>query len=209
MEEKQPVAEIHKQVPDLLEDKVLCMLGTDHSAKQAQLCLIVNIVVRVAILAIFGWVPFVANLIASVMVFWSPQFVNTFCHLTDHGYRNFEIRDDSRNVAWVGLMALGEGWHNNHHAFPKSARHGMKWWEIDITWMIIWTLEKLGLAKDVVRPNLALLDGPTKLAQRAKIEGAKVKAATAEGVEMLKQATVEGAEILKAKTESDLVNAKS
>lgn len=214
MEERQPAEEIRKQVPDLLEDKVLCMLGTDHSAKQAQMCLAVNIAVRVAILTIFGWVPFIANLIASIMVFWSPQFVNTFCHLTNWGYRNFEVRDDSRNVAWVGIMALGEGWHNNHHAFPKSARHGIKWWEIDVTWMLIWTMEKLGLATEVIRPNVGVpAEAAAKLAERARLESAKVKAATVESVENIKQATAEGAEILKAKaknmTESELVNAKS
>ena len=109
MEKRQSIEEIRKQVPDLLEDKVLCMLGTDHSAKQAQLCLWVNIVARVIILLAFGPVAFTANLIASVLVFWSPQFVNTFCHLPSWGYRNYEVRDDSRNVPWVGLMAMGEG----------------------------------------------------------------------------------------------------
>lgn len=202
MEAKQPVEEIRKQVPDLLEDKVLCLLGTDHSAGQAQLCLAVNVVARILILAFFGPVAFTANLIASIMVFWSPQFVNTYCHLNNWGYRNFEIRDDSRNVAWVGIMALGEGWHNNHHAFPKSARHGMKWWEIDVTWMLIWTMEKLGLAKEVVRPNVTA----TAVAARAAV-ASKVKGSEPAQV-VIKQATTESAEILKETEEPELVEAK-
>ena len=153
MEEKQDAAEVARQTPDLMTDPVLCALGTSHSARQAYLCLAANIVWRLAILAFFGPVAFTANFLAGFIVFWSPQFVNTFCHLKEHGYRNFVSRDDSRNVWWVAALACGEGWHNNHHAFPKSARHGMMWWEFDITWCTIWLLEKVGLAKDVVRPN--------------------------------------------------------
>lgn len=153
MEGKQDAAEVARQCPDLINDPFLRMLGTSHNAGQAHLCLAVNVIVRLAILAFFGPVAFLANLIAGFIVFWSPQFVNTFCHLKEHGYRNFESRDDSRNVWWVGLLACGEGWHNNHHAFPKSARHGMLWWEVDMTWATICLLEKLGLATDVVSPN--------------------------------------------------------
>jgi len=173
MEERQPIEEIKKQVPDLLEDKWLCMLGVDHSAKQAQLCLWVNIAVRVLILIAFGPVAFTANLIASILVFWSPQFVNTFCHLENWGYRTYEVRDGSRNVPWVGIMALGEGWHNNHHAFPKSARHGIKWYEIDGTWMMISFLEKIGLATEVVRPTVV---SPEVIAKAKEVQAAMVAA---------------------------------
>ena len=155
--------------------------GIDHSAKQAQLCLWVNIVVRIGILLIFGPVAFVSNLLASIAVFWSPQFVNTVCHLQNHGYRNFEVRDDSRNVAWVGLLAMGEGWHNNHHAMPKSARHGLRWFEFDITWCTIWLMEKLGLAKDVVRPSMM----PVSAVAAAKAAAVKARE---DGAEFVKAA---------------------
>ena len=62
-----------------------------------------------------------ANLAATFCSFWSTQFVNVFCHMQSQGYRSHETRDLSRNVWWVGILALGEGWHNNHHAMPKSA----------------------------------------------------------------------------------------
>ena len=63
--------------------------------------------------------------------------------------RRFETKDDSRNSWWVALLTGGEGWHNNHHAHPVSARHGLAWYEFDINYYGIWVLEKLGLAKKV------------------------------------------------------------
>jgi sn-2 palmitoyl-lipid 9-desaturase len=75
--------------------------------------------------------------------------VNSASHMW--GYRNYDTPDDSRNLWWVGLLAYGEGWHNNHHAFSNCARHGHRWWEVDMTYMVIWVMEKLGLAWNVVR----------------------------------------------------------
>lgn len=77
--------------------------------------------------------------------------VNSASHIW--GYRNYQIADNSRNLWWVGLLAWGEGWHNNHHAFPGSARHGHRWWEIDATYMTIHLMEKVGLAWKVQRPG--------------------------------------------------------
>ena len=68
------------------------------------------------------------------------------------GYRNYETPDRSRNNPIVGLLAAGEGWHNNHHAAPTSARHGHKWWEVDLAWMTIRVLMAFGLATDVILP---------------------------------------------------------
>lgn len=82
-----------------------------------------------------------------IMVYHSTWLVNSATH--KFGYRNFESGDRSTNCWWVAVLAYGEGWHNNHHAFPHSARHGLLWWEIDATWMTIWLLEKLGLATNV------------------------------------------------------------
>jgi stearoyl-CoA desaturase (delta-9 desaturase) len=79
-------------------------------------------------------------------VTWS---VNSICHT--FGGRDFETTDVSRNNFIFGILALGEGWHNNHHAFPRSAFHGMKWWQLDPSAWVIRILEKCGLAKDVVR----------------------------------------------------------
>ena len=66
------------------------------------------------------------------------------------GSRRFQTRDHSTNSWWVALAnSCGEGWHNNHHAHPVSARHGLAWYEVDLNWYGIWTLQKLGLAKKV------------------------------------------------------------
>jgi stearoyl-CoA desaturase (Delta-9 desaturase) len=73
--------------------------------------------------------------------------VNSACHLW--GYRNFQTKDGARNNWIVAALTLGEGWHNNHHADPSSARHGRKWWELDPTHWIILLLEVLGLARNV------------------------------------------------------------
>ena len=79
-------------------------------------------------------------------VTWS---VNSVCHY--FGSRRFDIEDKSTNVGWLAVFSLGESWHHNHHAFPRSAYHGLRWWEIDVSGMIITLMSKLGLAWDVVR----------------------------------------------------------
>jgi fatty-acid desaturase len=74
-------------------------------------------------------------------------FVNSAAHIW--GSRRFATRDDSRNSWWVALLTFGEGWHNNHHAHPASARHGWVWYEIDLNWCGIYLLQQLGFAKAV------------------------------------------------------------
>ncbi|HKW21392.1 MAG TPA: acyl-CoA desaturase [Ktedonobacterales bacterium] len=85
-------------------------------------------------------------------VTWS---VNSVCHT--FGKREFETTDRSRNEWVVGLLAFGEGWHNNHHAFPRSAFHGLHWWQFDFSGYLIWTLERLHLAREVYRIPPTLL----------------------------------------------------
>jgi stearoyl-CoA desaturase (delta-9 desaturase) len=79
-------------------------------------------------------------------VTWS---VNSICHF--FGSRRFDIDDRSTNVPWLALFSLGESWHHNHHAFPRSAYHGLRWWEIDPSGLIISGLRRVGLAWNVVR----------------------------------------------------------
>jgi stearoyl-CoA desaturase (delta-9 desaturase) len=79
-------------------------------------------------------------------VTWS---VNSICHF--FGTRRFEIDDRSTNVAWLSVLSLGESWHHNHHAFPRSATHGLRRWEVDPSAWIIATLERTGLAWNVIR----------------------------------------------------------
>ena len=96
----------------------------------------------------------------SSLVFWGlgvrmvyvlhvTWLVNSATHIW--GYRRYDTTDDSKNLWWVGLLAFGEGWHNNHHAYQRVAAQGHKWYEIDTTYYLIWLMEKVGLAWDVVR----------------------------------------------------------
>ena len=144
--------ELRRQCKDLTANSFIVWLGDDHGPRSPLICLGACIVFRVLLCTLFGPAVMAANLAATGMTFLSTQLVNAVCHLPRQGYRSEETIDDSRNVWWVGILALGEGWHNNHHAMPTSARHGVKWYEIDVTWYTIWILEKLGLSKNVIRP---------------------------------------------------------
>ena len=81
------------------------------------------------------------------VVYHVTWLVNSATHVC--GYRNFDCPDRSTNCWWVAILSFGEGWHNNHHAFPHSARHGLRWFEFDITWQHIRALRSLGLAKRI------------------------------------------------------------
>lgn len=86
-------------------------------------------------------------------VTWS---VNSVCHLW--GRRPYESHDKSRNNALFGILAFGEGWHNNHHAFPTSARHGLRWWQFDASYLVIRGLELIGMARRVRVPSKARME---------------------------------------------------
>jgi len=88
--------------------------------------------------------------VRTVVVWHLTWSVNSVTHLW--GYRNYDTSDNSRNNAIVALLNSGEGWHNNHHADPRSARHGHKWWELDLAWLTIRGLMRLGLARNVSLP---------------------------------------------------------
>lgn len=107
-----------------------------------------QIVFGVSLWAIWGvetmlWGVFV-RLVAVYHVTWC---VNSVCHM--FGYKNYPILDRSKNNWVVGLLAFGEGWHNNHHAIEYSARHGLRWWEFDLSYYFIRLAEVLGQAKDL------------------------------------------------------------
>lgn len=95
---------------------------------------------------------------------WS---VNSVCHT--FGKRAFETMDESRNEWIVGLVALGEGWHNNHHAFPRNAFHGLRWWQFDLSGYVITALESLGLVWDVERVSDDVIEAQKARFLRRKI----------------------------------------
>jgi stearoyl-CoA desaturase (delta-9 desaturase) len=78
-------------------------------------------------------------------VTWS---INSICHF--FGRRRFALEDKSTNVSWLALPSLGESWHHNHHAFPRSAFHGLRWWEVDVSGLVIRAMRRVGLAWNVV-----------------------------------------------------------
>lgn len=95
-------------------------------------------------------------------VSWS---VNSVCHLW--GRQPFDTHDESRNNLVIGVLAMGEGWHNTHHAFPASARHGLAWWELDVSYWIVRGLAKVGLASQVKVPPAERIAAKRRSSSRA------------------------------------------
>ncbi|MBO3463470.1 fatty acid desaturase [Aetokthonos hydrillicola Thurmond2011] len=114
-----------------------------------QYFLFLQIPVAILLFALGGWSFVVYGVFLRAVLLWhSTWLINSAAHW--RGYSNFELNDSSRNLWWAALLTYGEGWHNNHHAHPNVAKAGLRWWEIDMTWWAIKTLQTLGLAKKVV-----------------------------------------------------------
>ncbi|QDV63875.1 acyl-CoA desaturase [Crateriforma conspicua] len=136
-------------VPDLMRDRGMRILD--------KMFLPMNLALGAGLFGIgyaFGGLSLATSLfiwgfcLRLVLVLHATWLVNSASHIW--GYKNYETADDSRNNWIVAIFAYGEGWHNNHHAYPRMAKHGHKWWEFDMTWMMIVLLKKLGLVWDVV-----------------------------------------------------------
>lgn len=152
--------------PDLYKDPVYKFLHCTHTHMDGLMCLFFCIVFRIAIFCWFGPIVLAANLFASFFAFLGPLLVNSIGHLRQFGYETYPCKDNSRNVPFVAFMSMGEGWHNNHHAFPHSARHGLKMTEFDPSWLVIRFLNIIGLAKDV----LLTTNGSCKPSTAAPVE---------------------------------------
>ena len=137
-----------KYAPDLTSDPFYRWLNSWHWVPLAFLGLVLFVVGGLSWLL---WGVFL-RVVVGLHATW---LVNSATHLW--GSRKFETRDDSKNSWWVALITFGEGWHNNHHAYPTSARHGMRWYEIDVTWLQIRLLKKLGVASNVRVPPSQVL----------------------------------------------------
>ena len=129
-----------RYVPDLSRDRFHVMLSNWHW--------VTNVVVGIGLL-VFGGIPYLlwGIFFRTTVGLHATWLVNSATHLW--GSRRFATRDDSTNNWWVALLTFGEGWHNNHHAHPTSARHGLAWYELDQNWIGIRTLELFGLAWDI------------------------------------------------------------
>ncbi|HEX8161686.1 MAG TPA: fatty acid desaturase [Pyrinomonadaceae bacterium] len=129
-----------RYAPDLLKDRFHVLLN--------KLYWVPLVVVGAALLAFGGWSVFMWGIFLRITFnLHSTWLVNSATHMW--GKRRFVTTDDSTNCWWVALLTFGEGWHNNHHAHPRAARHGLAWYEVDFNWWGIRALELLGLAKDI------------------------------------------------------------
>ena len=135
-----------KQSKDLLADPIYRFLDQNNSWKKAHwLTFFIGASFRFILLFLFGWQIFFASVLAGVLVLQVPLLLNIICHMPKLGYKTYAAEDDSVNVWWVSLLAMGEGWHNNHHAFPGSARSGLLPHEIDISWLTLRLMKALHL----------------------------------------------------------------
>ena len=139
------VEQCARYAPDICKDRFLVWLSKYHYLPLA--------VLGVLLLA-FGGLPFLlwGLFFRVTMGLHATWMVNSLTHFW--GSRRFATRDGSRNNWLVALLSFGEGWHNNHHAHPTSARHGLAWYEIDMSWMAIRFLQMIGLAKSVRSASL-------------------------------------------------------
>jgi sn-2 palmitoyl-lipid 9-desaturase len=134
-----------KSAPDLARDPFYTWLD--------RYFLLLQLPLGVLLYALGGWSFVVYGVFVRVVLLWHTTWlINSATHLV--GNRTFETEDGSRNLWWAALLAFGEGWHNNHHAYPNVAKAGWKWWQVDVTWWAIQALKTLGLAQKVVMPPL-------------------------------------------------------
>jgi stearoyl-CoA desaturase (delta-9 desaturase) len=133
-------AMLARYAPDLAKNRFYVVLSKYHWVPLT--------IEGLILLAIGGWPWVLWGIFLRVTIgLHATWLVNSATHLW--GSRRFQTRDDSRNSWWVALLTGGEGWHNNHHAHPVSARHGLTWYEFDPNYYGIWILKKLGLARQI------------------------------------------------------------
>jgi stearoyl-CoA desaturase (delta-9 desaturase) len=122
------------------------------------------IVLAVATFLIAGWPGLVVGFFWSTVILYHGSFsINSLAHV--HGKRRYVTGDDSRNNWWLALITMGEGWHNNHHAYMASARQGFRWWEIDFTYYGLKMLSWVGIVWDLNKPPKELVLNERKLAR--------------------------------------------
>ncbi len=138
--QNQPDDVVKRYAPDLLKDKFHVFISKYYY--------VTFVLVGILLYAIGGWSMVLWGIFLRQVIGWhSTWLVNSATHLW--GTRRFATNDDSRNNGLIAAMTFGEGWHNNHHANPRSAKHGLTWYEIDPNWIQIRFLEKIGLVKKV------------------------------------------------------------
>jgi stearoyl-CoA desaturase (delta-9 desaturase) len=145
-ENRHSVDYYRKWAPDLYKDPVHRWLEKYHY--------VFPLLMLGALYALGGisWLVW-GGFVRSVFVLHSTWLVNSASHIW--GYRSQETRDNSTNLWWVALLTYGEGWHNNHHAFQTSARHGLRWWEVDLTYTMIQAMKLSRIAYNIRLPKIS------------------------------------------------------
>jgi stearoyl-CoA desaturase (Delta-9 desaturase) len=116
-------------------------------------------VLGLAFLLIGGLPGFVWGFLVSSVLLWHGSFsINSLAHV--FGRRRYATSDDSRNSWLLAIATTGEGWHNNHHHYPSSVRQGFRWWQVDLTYYVLWLLARVGLVWDLRRPPAEVVDAP-------------------------------------------------
>jgi stearoyl-CoA desaturase (delta-9 desaturase) len=134
------------QCPDLVHDPVYRFLDQDGNLNRSfALTAASGLLFRAGLWGLLGWRVALASALAGAACLQVPLIVNVVCHIPRFGYKSYARDDDSVNVWWVALLAHGEGWHNNHHAFPGSARSGLSPHEFDLSWLTLKLLRAVGL----------------------------------------------------------------
>jgi fatty-acid desaturase len=141
-----------RQSKDLIADKLYMFLEQGGDWRRMHLLnSLIGFTSRVLLLVVFGWQVALVSVAAGLAAQQMPFLLNFICHVPALGYRNFKSQDDSINCWWVAILTTGEGWHNNHHQTPGSAKSGLKWFELDPAYMVIKALSLCGL---VTRMNV-------------------------------------------------------
>ncbi len=144
--QQHPEATLRRYAPDLMKDRGHRLINRFY--------FVPLIVSGVVLYALGGWAWVLWGVFLRVTIgLHATWLVNSATHMW--GSQRFQTRDDSRNNWWVALLTFGEGWHNNHHAHPTSARHGLAWYEVDINWWTIRALQALGLIHSVKQVRVA------------------------------------------------------
>jgi stearoyl-CoA desaturase (delta-9 desaturase) len=150
--ETQGLADWKRYAPDLYEDPAMRQIGR----RFPWLVVATLVIPTVAGFVLHGFTLVGAlegylwgGLVRIFLVHHVTWSINSLCHF--YGRRRFVVEDHSTNLAWLAILSFGESWHHNHHAFPRSARHGLRWWEIDLSGLLISAMGRVGLAWNIIR----------------------------------------------------------
>jgi stearoyl-CoA desaturase (delta-9 desaturase) len=166
-----------KRVPDLARYRELRWLNNYH--------VVPALVLAVGLFLVGSWPALVWGFFVSTTLLWHGTFtINSLSHIW--GRRRYATTDDSKNNPVLAIVTMGEGWHNNHHYYPRSVRQGFRWWQIDMTYYVLRALAVFGIVWDLHVPSQKVIDGDIEIKGKkpalAAPEAVVVKAADSDSV---------------------------